>query len=126
MRLDEFATQSRYLSWNESDTYNISLAITFEEFCGLQPISSDKFDSEQFEIPIFVIEDKEATTSILATKSKILLNSLIELWNEKENHIVRIHKKGSGFYTKYTVEGTEYLYDKASSKIRKIPAKKKG
>ena len=126
MRLDEFAKQSRYLSWNESDTYNISLSVTFEEFCGLKPISSDKFDSEQFEIPIFVIDGKEVLPSTLATKSKILLNSLIEHWNEEENLIVRVHKKGSGFYTKYTVTSTESLYDKASGKIRKQPAKKKG
>ena len=124
MRLQDFASQSRYLNWNESDTYMVALAQTFDEFTNLEPITSDKFDSEQFEIPIFIIDGKLVTESTLATKSKVLLNELITFWDENESIILRIHKKGSGFYTKYTVISTNNIYDKASGKIAKQPTKK--
>ena len=123
MRLDEFAKQSRYLNWNENDSYNIALQITFEEFCQLGEIASDKFDSTQFEIPIFVIDGKDVEVSTLATKSKVLLNEFITYWSESEDLILRVHKKGSGFYTKYTVTNTSKVYDKVSGKIKKQPAK---
>jgi len=123
MRLDEFAKQSRYLNWNENDSYNISLAISFEDFISLGEVASDKFDSSQFEIPILVISGKESEASTLATKSKVLLNELISFWNESENLILKVHKKGSGFYTKYTVTSTNKVIDKASGKISKETAK---
>lgn len=123
VKLNEFAKQSRYLSWNESDTYNIALEISFEEFANLDEISSDKFDSSQYEIPILVISGKEVSQSTLATKSKVLLNELITYWSENENLILRVHKKGSGFYTKYTVTTSANIYDKASGKIVKKTAK---
>jgi len=125
VRLSDFASQSRYLNWNESDTYNIGLSGTFHEFCELEPIRSDKFDSEQFEIPIIIVEGKTIVESTLATKSKVLLNELINFWAEQESLIIRVHKKGSGFYTKYTVKSTNSIYDKASGKIRKEPPKSK-
>ena len=124
MRLQDFASQSRYLNWNENDTYNFALSVTFNEFCELKPVPSDKFDSEQFEIPIVIVEGKDTSLSILATKSKVLLNELISLWSENDNLIVRCHKKGSGFYTKYTVTSTDKVYDKASGKISKYLRKK--
>ena len=123
MRLDEFAKQSRYLNWNETDTYNICLQSTFEEFASLSEIANDKFDSSQFEIPIFIISGKDVEESTLATKSKVLLNEFISHWSESENLILKIHKKGSGFYTKYTVTSTSKVYDKASGKISKEPPK---
>lgn len=123
MRLQDFALQSRYLNWNEMDTYNVALSITYEEFTNLTPSISDKFDSEQFEIPIIIIIGKDISESILATKSKILLNELISLWSDNDKLIVRIHKKGTGFYTKYTVTSTNSIYDKASGKTRKQTAK---
>ena len=123
MRLDEFAKQSRYLNWNENDSYNICLQTDFETFCQLDETASDKFDSSQFEIPIFIISGKEVEPSTLATKSKVLLNEFIGFWSENENLILKVHKKGSGFYTKYTVTSTSNVYDKASGKIRKQTAK---
>ena len=125
MRLDEFAKQSRYLNWNENDSYNIALQISFDKFCQLDEISSDKFDSSQFEIPIYIISGKDSEPSTLATKSKVLLNEFITHWSENENLILRVHKKGSGFYTKYTVTNTNRVYDKASGKIVKKTAKSK-
>ncbi|MCK5615654.1 hypothetical protein KAR91_78040, partial [Candidatus Pacearchaeota archaeon] len=116
MRLDEFAKQSRYLNWNETDTYNICLQTSFEEFISLGEIASDKFDSSQFEIPIFIISGKDVEDSIFATKSKVLLNELISYWNENEDLILKVHKKGSGFYTKYTVTSTFKVYHKVSGK----------
>ena len=124
MRLDDFAKQSRYLNWNEKDSYNICLSISFEDFISLGEVTSDKFDSSQFEIPIFIISGKESEPSTLATKSKVLLNELISYWDESENLILKVHKKGSGFYTKYTVTSTNSIYDKASGKISKQTAKK--
>ena len=123
MRLDEFAKQSRYLNWNETDTYNICLQTSFEEFVSLGEIASDKFDSSQFEIPIFIISGKDVEESTLATKSKVLLNEFINHWTEDENLILKVHKKGSGFYTKYTVTSTGKIYHKVSGKISKQPAK---
>lgn len=123
MRLDEFAQQSRYLNWNETDTYNICLQTSFETFTSLGEIASDKFDSSQFEIPIFIISGKNVTESTLATKSKVLLNEFINHWSEDENLILKVHKKGSGFYTKYTVTSTSKIYDKTSGKISKQPSK---
>ena len=123
MRLDEFAKQSRYLNWNETDTYNICLQTSFEEFISLGEIASDKFDSSQFEIPIFIVSGKDVEESTLATKSKVLLNEFISHWSENENLILKVHKKGSGFYTKYTVTSTDKIYHKVSGKISKRPAK---
>ena len=123
MRLDEFAKQSRYLNWNETDTYNICLQTSFEEFISLGEIASDKFDSSQFEIPIFIISGKDVEESILATKSKVLLNEFINHWSENEDLILKVHKKGSGFYTKYTVTSTDKIYHKVSGKIVKETAK---
>jgi hypothetical protein len=123
MRLDEFATKSRYLNWNEADNYNIGLEISFEDFCELDESQSDKFDSSQYEIPILIVVGKKVEPSILATKSKLLLNELIRFWSENEDLIVKIHKKGSGFYTKYTVTSTNNIYDKASGKFAKFVAK---
>ena len=123
MRLDDFAKQSRYLNWNEKDSYNICLQNSFDEFASLDEIASDKFDSSQFEIPIFIISGKDVEESTLATKSKVLLNEFINHWSENENLILKVHKKGSGFYTKYTVTSTSNIYDKASGKIRKQTAK---
>lgn len=125
MRLDEFAKQSRYLNWNEKDSYNICLQGSFEDFLSLGEVTSDKFDSSQFEIPIFVITGKEIEESTLATKSKVLLNEFINHWSQNENLILRVHKKGSGFYTKYTVTSTDKVYDKVSGKIVKQTAKSK-
>ena len=119
MRLQDFAKQSRYLNWNESDSYNISLSLSFEDFCELPEISSDKFDSNQFEIPIFVIDGKEVYESILATKSKVLLSECLAQWSDDPERILRVFKKGSGFYTKYTVTASANIYDKASGKILK-------
>ena len=124
MDLKSYAAQSHYLNWSETDTYNIALAITFDEFINLEPVTSDKFDSEQFEIPIIIIDGKDTSQSILATKSKVLLNELIKIWNELDSVIVRIHKKGSGFYTKYHVTTSTSIYDKASGKIAKKTPKK--
>ena len=123
MRLDEFAKQSRYLNWNENDSYNIALQISFEDFISLDEIQSDKFDSSQYEIPIVIISGKEIELSTLATKSKVLLNELISFWNENPSLILKVYKKGSGFYTKYTVTSTNKIYDKASGKILKEPTK---
>lgn len=123
MRLDDFAKQSRYLNWSEKDSYNICLNCSFEDFIGLGETTSDKFDSSQFEIPIFVISGKEIEESVLATKSKVLLNEFINYWNENESLILKVHKKGSGFFTKYTVTSTNRVYDKASGKISKEAAK---
>ena len=123
MRLDEFAKQSRYLNWNENDSYNIALQITFEDFCTLGEITSDKFDSSQFEIPILIVSGKDTDPSTLATKSKVLLNEFINWWSENEDLILKVHKKGSGFYTKYTVTSTNKVYDKVSGKISKQPPK---
>ena len=123
VKLNDFAKQSRYLSWNEKDSYNIALGISFDEFLNLDEVTSDKFDSSQFEVPIFIISGKEVEGSILATKSKVLLNELINFWNEDSDLILKVHKKGSGFYTKYTVTDTSSIYDKASGKIRKKAAK---
>ena len=122
MRLDEFAKQSRYLNWNENDSYNICLQTSFEDFCELGEIASDKFDSSQFEIPIFIISGKEVEESTLATKSKALLNEFLDHWGKDENLILKVYKKGSGFYTKYTVTSTSKVYDKMSGKISKQPA----
>jgi len=124
MKLSDFATQSRYLNWNEKDSYNIALSVSFDEFLSLDEVQSDKFDSSQFEIPIVIIEGKSIEESTLATKSKVLLNELISNWSENEDLILKIHKKGSGFYTKYTVTSSDKLYDKASGKILKKPPKK--
>ncbi len=123
MRLDEFAKQSRYLNWNEKDSYNICLQDSFDDFISLGEITSEKFDSSQFEIPIFIISGKDVEESILATKSKVLLNELISYWSEDENLILKVHKKGSGFYTKYTVNSTNKLYHKVSGKFSKQPTK---
>ncbi len=109
MRLDDFAKQSRYLNWNESDSYNICLQTSFEDFISLGEIPSDKFDSSQFEIPIYIVSGKDLEPSTLATKSKVLLNELINYWNESEDLIIKVHKKGSGFYTKYTVTSTSNI-----------------
>ncbi len=122
MRLDEFAKQSRYLNWNEKDSYNISLQVSYEDFLSLGEITSEKFDSSQFEIPVFIISGKEIEVSTFATKSKVLINELIGFWDENENLILKVHKKGSGFYTKYTVTSTSKVYDKVSGKISKQPA----
>lgn len=123
MRLQDFAKQSRYVNWSENDFYNLALGIDFEEFTTLEPTTSEKFESDQFEIPVFIIDGKESQPSILATKSKILLSELLSFWSEDQNCILRISKKGSGFYTKYTVVSTSSIYDKASGKIRKQTAK---
>ena len=124
MRLQDFAEQSRYLNWSEKDTYDIALAVTFDEFVDLAPTSSEKFDSEQYEIPIFVIDGKESFPTIIATKSKVLLSEFISLWSENQSYILRVNKKGSGFYTKYNVINSNKIYDIASGKISKNPAKK--
>jgi hypothetical protein len=121
--LKDFASKSRFVNWNESDIYNIALNISYEEFLDLKPITSDKFDSEQFEIPVVVISGKDISKSILATKSKLLLNELISFWDSDPDLIVRIHKKGTGFYTKYTLEPSTKVYDKASGKIKNKGAK---
>ena len=89
-------------------------------------ITSEKFDSEQFEIPVYLIDGKEVEISTLATKSKILLSELLSFWSENQGLILKIHKKGSGFYTKYTVTSTNTIYDRASGKFKKLPAKKSG
>ena len=123
-KLSEFAKQSRYLNWNDSEFYNIGLIDTFADFVELDDVRSETFDSDQFEIPIFLFENKEVTQSILATKSKLLLNDLINFWAEQEALILRVHKKGTGFRTKYTVTSTSSTYDKATGKIVKQPAKK--
>lgn len=125
MRLDDYAKSGKYLKWNETDQHDISLAIPYEEFAALEPVFSDRHESEQYEIPIIAVDDSAPYESILATKSKFLLVELLNGWKDNENLVLRIKKAGTGFYTKWTVQRSNTIYDKASGKMRRLPAKKK-
>jgi len=122
MKLKEFATKSKYLKWDREHHF-IALAISFDEFCELEPVLSDAYGSDQFEIPIFVFEDqslKESHDCILGTKSKVILNHFIEKWEKDQDRILRVKKIGSGFNTKYEVIQTDYRYSNgAAEKISK-------
>lgn len=124
--LGDYAHSGKYLKWQEQDWHNVALNLEYQEFYDIKPTFSDRHESEQYEIPVVVIEpDVDHYESILATKSKDLLVKLLNVWKEHENILVRLHKSGTGFYTKWTVTKIKQYYDKASGKVTKTPPKKK-
>jgi len=126
VKLGDYAHSGKYLKWKDTNIHHISLQSTYDEFYEIEPVLSDSHGSEQYEVPIRVHDpDIETYESILATKSKLLLVELINHWKVDENLILRIHKEGTGFYTKWKVAPSNHIYDKVSGKVKKRPAKKK-
>jgi hypothetical protein len=122
----DYVNQSHYLKWDR-DVHYIALETSYDEFENLEPVMSDKHGSDQFEVPIRWWNDNTLKTgsnvSVLGTKSKVLLAKLLDEWVE-DNYVLRVSKSGTGFYTKWETSKTDYVYDKASSKIRKKSKKK--
>lgn len=126
MKLEDYARSGRYLKWQETNIHHIGLNTDFDTFRSIEPVLSDRHGSDQYEIPIIVKDvDEDLYESILATKSKDLLVKLLNEWKESPTILLRLSKEGTGFYTKWTVSRTPYRYDKASGKVKRLPAKKK-
>lgn len=129
MRLDEYAKSGKYLKWTDTDQHDIILAIPYSQFEALDDVSSGTYDTEQYEVPIYVVdgieEGHEPFESILATKSKNLLVHLLNGWKIHHSHILRLKKQGSGFHTKWTVQESGKYYATATAKVTKTPPKKK-
>jgi len=126
MRLEDYARSGRYLKWTDTNIHHIALSISYEEFRDIEPVLSDRHGTDQYEIPILVKDpDTDIYESILATKSKGLLVELLNGWKDDERIIIRLVKEGTGFYTKWTVTPSNHYYDKASGKVKNLPAKKK-
>ena len=125
-KLEDYARAGKYLKWVGTDIHHIALDIQFDGFKNMEPVLSDRHGTDQYEVPI-IVQDVGQTLyqSILATKSKDLLVKLLNIWQEDPRIVVRLHKEGTGFYTKWSVDITEFRYDKASGKVTKQPAKKK-
>jgi len=126
MKLEDYARSGRYLKWQETNIHHIALGISYDEFRNIEPVLSDRHGSDQYEIPIWVTDpDIDIYESVLATKSKHLLVELLNKWEKCPDTILRIHKEGTGFYTKWTINHTKKLYDTASGKVKNLPATKK-
>lgn len=126
MKLEDYARSGKYLKWTDTDTHHIALAIDYEEFRNIEPVLSDQHGSDQYEIPVFVKDpDEDLYESVLATKSKHLLINLLNEWKDSPSIILRLHKQGTGFYTKWTIVRSTSFYDKASGKVKRLPAKKR-
>jgi hypothetical protein len=124
MKLEDYAQSGKYLKWSETDVHDISLNISYDEFLQLEPIFSDNYGSDQYELPIVCVDKEPFYESVLATKSKNLLVGLINAWSQDDRKVLRIKKSGSGFHTRWTIQESDMYYDKASAKVKRLPTKK--
>lgn len=117
MKLSDYAKSSTYLKWVDTDTHDICCPCSYEDLCELQPTFNDRHNTEQYEIPIFVVSTDKVSESVLATKSKTLIVQLLSCWEPSPQRIIRLKKTGTGFYTKWTTTISNKYYDMASGKI---------
>jgi len=126
MKLEDYARSGRYLKWTDTNIHHIALNMDISEFRSLEPVLSDRHGTDQYEINILVKDpDIDLYESILATKSKDLLVKLLNEWTDSPSLFLRLNKEGTGFYTKWTITRAPFIYDKASGKVKNLPAKKK-
>ena len=105
MKLGEYAKSGKYLKWIDTDQYDIICDLeTYDDFFNLEPVFSEVYEAEQYEIPVMYLDNKEMVASVLATRSKDLMRQLLEIWEIDMRKIVRVKKRGHGFATKWIVQ----------------------
>lgn len=109
MELQDYIVSGQYEKLSDGEPRLIGIDCSIDELLRLEPVTSEVYASEQYEVPVKVYSTDltEVRTSIIATRSKRLLSEFVNQWQSDIGAILRVHCSGSGFRSTFTVQKVE-------------------